>query len=93
MGQKIEVEAESHGDVAVFATDRTVTGQDGSSFTRATTDGSFEGQIAERLFRKDPAIEHVFVQFNIVSARRSGGWDDGSLRRASEQIEQLFLVY
>jgi hypothetical protein len=93
MGQKIEVAAESHGDIAVFVTDRTITGQDGDAFSRTGPFEGFGGTVAERLLTSDPAIEHVFVQFNVVSVRRNGGWDDGALERASEQIGDLFLVY
>ncbi len=93
MGQRIEVAAETHGDTAVFVTDRTITGQDAGAFQRTGPFEGFAGGVAERLFHIDPAIEHVFVQFNVVSVRRNGGWDDGSLERASEQIGDFFLVY
>lgn len=93
MGQRIETAAEVHGNTAVFATDRTITGQDAGSFGRTDPFEGLEGKIAERLFDIDPAIEHVFVQFNVISVRRNGGWDDGSLERASEQIRDFFLVY
>lgn len=92
MGQRIEVAAEEHGDIAVFSTDRTITGQDAGAFSRGGPFEGFGGAVAERLYQ-DPAVDHVFVQFNVVTVRRSGGWDDGSLRRASEQISDFFLVY
>ncbi len=93
MGQRIEVAAETHGDIAVFATDRTITGQDAGVFGRAGPFEGFGGVVAERLFHADPAIEHVFAQFNVVSVRRNGGWDDGTLERASEEISGVFVVY
>jgi hypothetical protein len=93
VGQAIEVHSTIHGDVAVFDTDRTFTGQDGRGFTRAEPDGGFEGLLAKRLLDSDPAVDHVFVQFNVISVRRHGGWDDGSIRRAGEQITDFFLVY
>lgn len=93
MGQSIEITSVVHGEGAVFDTDRTFTGQDGREFTRPASGTSFGAKLANRLFESDPAIEHVYVQFNVVSVRRSGGWDDGSLRRAGEQIRDLFVVY
>ncbi len=93
MGQRIEVATETHADIAVFATDRTITGQDATTFTRTGAFEGFGGAVAERLFDADPAIDHVFAQFNVVSARRSGGWDDRSLERAAEEIGDFFLVY
>lgn len=93
VGQSIKVESQVHGDIAVFDTDRTFSGQDGRAFDRSGPRGGYEGELADRLFEIDPAVEHVFVQFNVISARRRGGWDEGSLARASEQIEGFFLVY
>ena len=92
MGQRIEVAAEAHGEIAVFSTDRTITGQDGATFSRGGPFEGFGGAVAERLFQ-DPAVTNVFVQFNVATVQRSGGWDDGSLGRASEQISGFFLVY
>jgi hypothetical protein len=93
VGQRIEVQSEIHGEIAVFDTDRTFGGQDGRAFTRDGSRGGYEGLVADRLFETDPAIERVFLQFNVISVRRRGGWDEGSVRRAAEQIEGLFLVY
>jgi hypothetical protein len=92
VGQRIEVAADAHGEIAVFSTDRTITGQDATVIERGGPYEGFEGAVAERLYQ-DPAINHVFVQFNVVTVRRSGGWDSGSLERASEQISGFFLVY
>jgi len=93
VGQIIEVKSVVHDEVAVFDTDRTFTGQDGRDFTRPVSGTGFGANIAERLFEFDPAIDHVYVQFNVVSVRRKGGWDEGSVRRAGDQIRDLFVVY
>ncbi len=92
MGQTIQVQSSVNGDVAVFDTDRTLTGQDAEAFS-APAEGTVAADLASRLFAADPAIDHVFVQFNLVSARRQGGWDEASLQRAATIVERLFEVY
>ncbi|GBD85400.1 hypothetical protein BMS3Abin02_01805 [bacterium BMS3Abin02] len=92
MGQIVAVESVVHGEVAVFDTDRTFTGQDGREFTRPVSEDSLEARLAKRLFEADPAIRHVYVQFNVLSVQRNGGWDEGSVRRAGEQIRDFFVV-
>lgn len=92
VGQSIAVESAVHGEVAIFDTDRTFTGQDGREFTRPVAEDGLAARLAERLFEADPAIRHVYVQFNVVSVQRNGGWDEGSVRRAGEQIRDFFVV-
>lgn len=92
MGQTIQVHSSVTGDVAVFDTDRTLTGQDAEGFSEPA-EGSAAAQLASRLLAADPNIDHVFVQFNLVSVRRRGGWDDSALQRAASVIERLFEVY
>jgi len=95
MGQSIEVAATVLDDVALFNTDRALTGQDGSSFSSDDDlDGSdFATQLAERLFTEVPAIDHVFVASNQVVVRRPHGWDDHVVDIASRVISDLFLFY
>jgi len=93
MGQPIEVQAIVLGEVAVFDTDRSITGQDGHGFTRDSDPGGFAGRLAARLFTIDESIVHVFAASSQVVARRSEGWDDASVSRASREIRELFVFY
>ena len=95
MGQRIVLRTSAViGDVAIFDTDRTISGQDGESFTsvEAARNGiSFSARLAERLFESDDAIDSVFVQSNAVTIRRAGGW--GSTDEAGAVIEGFFEFY
>jgi hypothetical protein len=96
MGQTIEVEAETVGDVAVFDTDRSITGQDGDSFESlqsALESAGPAADLATRLFRLDEAVSHVFVASNTATVRRDGGWDEGSLAAGAAVIRELFVFY
>ena len=96
MGMPIAVQ--SHhliGDVAVFDTDRSVTGQDGAGFDSAAAAAadSFPGRLAERLFEIDGAVEHVWVASSQVVVRRRGGWDEAAARSVAEVITRFFVHY
>lgn len=97
MGQPIAVTSTMLvEDVAMFATDRAVTGQNGASFSdeeSAESAGSFPGSLAARLLAGDEAVEHVFVASNQIVARRRDGWDEPSLTRAAETITEFFVFY
>lgn len=95
MGQRIEVAASVVDDIAMFDTDRTITGQDGISFSSAETIEStdFAAQLAERLFSEVPGIDHVFVASNQVVVRRPHGWDDRVVETATGVITSFFLFY
>lgn len=96
MGQQIEVATSVVGDAAIFDTDRSITGQDGVSFNSADAaagDDSFPSVMAQRLFSTDGAVTTVFVASNTVTIGRNGGWDEGSLARATEVISDFFLFY
>jgi hypothetical protein len=96
MGQPIEVSSQVVGDSAVFDTDRSITGQDGSEFTSAAeaaaTDG-FPAVLAQRLFAGDPAISAVFIASNVVTVTRPGGWDDATLATANQIVSDFFVFY
>ena len=84
MGQTIEVKSVVLGDVALFDTDRTVTGQDGHGFAAgsdAPEETTTAARLAAALFGSDPAINHVFVMSNQVTVRRTGAWRTGVCRR------------
>ena len=95
MGQPIEVaEPVVLDDVAVFDTDRTLSGQDGESFSPDDATGStFPAELAVRVFAADGAADHVFVYSNTVSIRRSGGWDESTLQETHRLITDFFVFY
>lgn len=95
MGQRIEVQAIVLGEVAVFDTDRSITGQDGHGFARGTRsgDGDFASRLAARLFDADAAIGHVFTASSQVVVRRDPEWDDDAVALAVEVIRDLFVFY
>jgi ferredoxin--NADP+ reductase len=94
MGQLIEVEASPMGQVALFSTDRSITGQDGVTVGRGESlGGDPPHDLARRLFDADDAIDHVHVLSNTVSVRRSQSWDDMTVDRARDVIANLFIHY
>lgn len=96
MGQAIQVQPQVIGEVAVFTTDRGMTGQDGSGYEsadEAAADASFPGQMASRLFSADDAIDNVWIASNSAVLRRSDGWDDAATTGAAQVIADFFLYY
>ena len=96
MGQTITVEASVVGEVAVFDTNRSLTGQDGGEFADAEAAKEapgFDAELAARLFAADTAVAHVYVLSNALTVRRDGGWDDGAVDRASAVIRDFFVFY
>lgn len=96
MGQLITVEAQTVGDVALFDTNRSITGQDGESFTsadEAANGDTLPADLAHRLFAADDSVGHVFVLSNGLSVSRSGGWGEAALAAASETIRTFFVFY
>jgi len=94
MGQLIQVDASPMGRIAVFSTDRSLTGQDGISFSPEAVDGSDPPHdLARRLFTADQEIDHIHVLSNTVSARRRQTWDAPAVERASDVIANLFIFY
>lgn len=94
MGQLIQVEAKPMGTVALFSTDRSLTGQDGVSLSPRDADGADPPhELARRLFDADPLIDHVHVLSNTVAARRRENWDDEAVGRAGDVITNLFVHY
>lgn len=95
MGQPIEVAEPTVLDaVAVFDTDRTLSGQDGESFSPGAVAGeTFPAELARRVFAEDPNADHLFVFSNTVSIRRSGGWDEETLAATHRLITDFFVFY
>ena len=95
MGQLIEVEHLVMGEVAIFDTDRSFSGQDGETFTSeesATAAGTYPGLVAAALLAHDDAVNSVYVYSNTISARRRGEWSPDQAEAAAIVIRN-FLVY
>lgn len=97
MGQSIVVEDHIvNGDVVMFSTDRSITGQDGVAFRSvdaARESDIFPGTLAERIFEADGGVDHVFVASNQVVVRRTSGWEDQTVAEISQVITDLFRFY
>lgn len=97
MGQAIEIKSVNPVDrVLVIDTDRSLTGQDGQSFTGKQTAaqvGTFPAMLAVRLFESDPEVDYVHVMSNAISIRRLKPWDVESQDSASGVVADFFLVY
>ncbi|NND02855.1 MAG: hypothetical protein HKN91_08710 [Acidimicrobiia bacterium] len=95
MGQKIEVASTVVEDIAMFDTDRGITGQDGVSFSsgQEIAADDFPALLADRLFQDVPGIDHVFVASNQVVVRRPHGWDEDVVATAAGVISNFFLFY
>jgi hypothetical protein len=97
MGQRIVVqEPVVVGDVAIFETDRSLTGMAGEALASpdaAEEASGFGAELARRLYAADDDLARVYVSSNTVVARREGGWADGPLQTASRVVEEFFLYY
>jgi hypothetical protein len=94
MGQTIKVDEPTIiGEVALFATDRGITGQAGEVFDRTSGDDSFPGRLAAAVFAADDAVGHVFIASNQVTTRRDGGWEEAAVAAVTGAIEQFFVFY
>ena len=97
MGQAIEVmKSTVLGDVAVFDTDRSLTGMDGYNYgsaAEAAGDSTWAAQLAERVFSADPSTSNVYVYSNTISVQRSGGWSEAERQDVASLISHFFIVY
>jgi hypothetical protein len=95
VGQTIEVATETLGEIALFSTDRSITGQDGAGFTRDedVVRPTFPAQLAARLFAADPQIDHVYVASNQVVVRRRVAWTEETAGAAAAVIAEFFRYY
>ena len=96
MGQTIQVEATQVGDVAIFDTDRSITGQDGTGYAsaeEAAGDRRFPGRLALRLFEADDRVDNVWVASNQVVIRRTEPWNEETAEIASDVIRHFFRHY
>lgn len=97
MGQTIEIKSVNPVDrVLVIDTDRSLTGQDGESFTGKQTAaqvGTYPALLAVKLFEADPEVDYVHVMSNAISIRRLKPWDEPSQEVASDAVAEFFRIY
>lgn len=96
MGQIIQVRAVPMGEVAIFDTDRSLSGQDGhdyDSLDEARAGSTFPAALAARIFERLDQVRHVYVLSNEVVVRRASPWDDPALEEAVELIRSFFIHY
>ena len=96
MGQAIEVDAVAFGDVVIYSTDRSITGQDGVSYFSAEAadqDDRFPGRLASRLFAAESGLLSIFLASNQVVVKRDGGFDQDAADSLSAVIGDFFLFY
>ena len=96
MGQRIEVRPTIVGDTAIFDTDRSITGQDGTSYLAAedaATDERFPGRLATQLFEADDSVASVWIASNTIVIRRNDDWTDATGASTAETIATFFLYY
>ncbi len=97
MGQTIQIlETVQVGDILMVTTDRTLTGQDGESFTgpvTAATVDTFAARLAVRLFEAEPTVDHIYVMSNALSIRCRGGWIPETVEDARTTIAAFFRFY
>lgn len=94
MGQAVVVnQVRDVGDVLMFDTDRSFTGQDGMAMSPANRGEAVPGALADRLFELGLGIDHVYVLQNTVTVRRPGGWDGESKSAVTTLVEGFLLFY
>lgn len=97
MGQTIQINSTTPvGRVLVVDADRSLTGQDGESFTgrqTASNIDSFAARLAVRLFESDDEIDYIHVMSNAVSIRRRSDWSDAATDGAVQVVGEFFRVY
>lgn len=97
MGQTIEIDAVVEVDgVLVVSTDRSLTGQDGETYSPGLSispDSTFPARLADLLLAADADIDHVYVMSNVISIRRRGGWDPEARAAAEATIASFFRFY
>ena len=93
MGQRIEVAATPMGEVALFSTDRSITGQDGLEFDSRPELDDPPSTLGRRLFDQIEGVDHVYILSNMATVRRSTVWDENTLEEAAEVIAELFVHY
>ena len=97
MGQRIEIESTKVVDDSILVTtNRGLTGTDGEGFESVeATEGvdTFSARLAAELFEADEGLARVWVNNNVIVAKRPAGWDEEASSTVSKVIEDFFLFY
>lgn len=94
MGQTVIVnDVRQLDDVLLLDTDRSFTGQDGTTMSPANRGRGVPGALAGELFDLGLGIDHMYVLQNTVTVRRPGGWDDESRAAVTSVVERFLLFY
>jgi hypothetical protein len=95
MGQPIRIVTTTVvGSVAMFATDRSITGQEGISFSAGDEPGpGLPARLATEIFAVDAVADNVFVAANQVAVRRAAEWDDAALDAVAGVIARFLVFY
>jgi hypothetical protein len=95
LGQLIEVQPVRLGAVTIFDTDRSLSGQDGETYTRGEPIGSdtFPARLAGAVFESDAAVRAVFVYSNTVSIQRDGEWTGEAVDTIASAIKNFLIFY
>ena len=98
MGQLIEVDRLVLGDVAVFDTDRSFSGQEGETYTTSAADADASEHLPragrERALRRVPLDQcRCTCSPTPVSVRNSEGWDDEQADAAAGIIRNSLVYY
>lgn len=94
MGQAVVInQVREAGDVLIFDTDRSFTGQDGMAMSPSVRGHAVPGTLADRLFDLGLGIDHMYVLQNTVTVRRPGGWDEESKNAVTSTVEGFLLFY
>lgn len=93
MGQTIQVSAIPVGNIAIFDLDRSLTGQDGVSFSQPPEGPTPPEILARRLWDADGSVNNVYVLSNSVSVRKESDWATDDLDAASGIISNLFIFW
>lgn len=97
MGQTIKVSAPTVvGQVALFDTDRSLSGQDGETYrtvSEAAAGSTFPAALAGRLLDIDRLVSSVYVYSNVISVERPAGWAAETQQAMSDAIRDFFVIY
>ncbi len=94
MGQDVEIkESVVFDGVLIVDTERTFTGQEGSTITPDADADGVAGVLPERLFGLDLGIDHVYILSNTVTVRRPEGWDEESAAAVERAIHTFLRFY
>ncbi len=96
MGQTVQVEHVLLDEVVIFDTDRSLSGQEGETFSdaeEAAKADTFPARLAAGLFAVRPEIRSVYVYSNTASVLGPGGWSEEQARQMEDVIRNSLVHY